>query len=139
MCVESNIINKKDDEEKAIEAIKFFYANKDKGEANDEEEEDLNKNDEELSSDDLAKTIGANFSFKCKIPHNQACTEHHQCGFNSICDESGTCKGDENAFCVKKSDCKKGLDCFHNADKESPFYRRRICGNKAAENPVIGE
>lgn len=49
MCIEANIINKKDDQEKAIEAIKFFYDNKDKGEASeDDSEKEINKNDEDL-------------------------------------------------------------------------------------------
>ena len=113
--------------------MKFFYDNKDKGEAGEEEEE-VNKNDEDLTNDDLAKTIDANFSFKCKVPHNGPCTDDHQCGFNSICDGSKVCKGDENAFCKKKNECKDGLDCFHNSDKDSPFYRRRICGTKAAQS-----
>lgn len=48
MCIESNIVNKKDDQEKAIEAMKFFYDNKDKGEASEDDEEEVNKNDEDL-------------------------------------------------------------------------------------------
>jgi hypothetical protein len=94
--------------------------------------------DENLANSDLDKTIDSNFMFKCKVPKGEACTDDYQCGLNSICDNK-VCRGDENAFCKTKIDCKKGLLCFHNSDKESPFYRRRICSTASPVKTLTGD